>query len=282
MCLLISQPAGVSFSKKEIADYVHHNPDGFGLMYGDGQRLHLVRMVGTLSNIEHTYRTLAAGKRCVLHFRMTTHGDTNADNAHPYPITPDIAMAHNGVLSIGNPCDTRRSDTWHLIQYFISPIAKESPNLLFDPLWGAMLGAMIGRGNKLAFAHADGRIAVINAEQGVKHKGAWLSNTYAWSAPRPAYRPVFSSPSVVWDEEETDSEIELRAIEREAVRVYRGQGEHGLALWADKHPEDAAILLSDYAGGEPDDWQEEIERHNGDALEYLAAHIHEEAYRGEA
>jgi hypothetical protein len=290
MCLLISQPKGITFSRREIEDFVSYNPDGFGLAYGDGRTLHLVRMVGTVSDIWDTYRTLAAGKRCVLHFRMTTHGATNADNAHPYPVTDDIVVAHNGVLSCGNPVDPCRSDTWHFIEYFLAPIARANPDILFTPAWGEMCGKLIGAGNKLAIAHRDGRIAIVNASAGVTHKGAWLSNTYAWSAPQKHHGyswtpkhtgakvgnvgkvsriqdiPSPRTPATSYELTDLDvSDIWDTAQEHHATNPV-----DGLYRWTQQHPAEAAVLLAAIA---PDctemDARGWLEEAAGDAVTYL-------------
>ena len=183
MCLLISQPKGLTFSKRDLADFHDYNADGFGVMYGDGKKLHVAKILGDEKDVIATYHLLAAGRKCVLHFRMATHGSKSQENAHPFFVTDEIGMAHNGILDIGNPVHKGKTDTEHLVEFFIRPIALQSPDLLFNPAWCAMLGDLIGKSNRLAFAHADGRIALVNGETGTMHKGAWMSNTYAWSAP---------------------------------------------------------------------------------------------------
>lgn len=316
MCLLIHQPRGVTFSRSEIADFATHNPDGFGVAYGDGRRLHLLRLVGSLSEIQDAYTRHAAGRECVIHFRMTTHGATNADNAHPYPITPDIAVAHNGMLAIGNPHDQTMSDTWHLVEFFLRPIAETDPDLLFNPVWGDMLGRLIGSGNKLAIAHRDGRVAIINKAAGTTHKGAWLSNTYAWSAPRPEIRtpgratsPSYSSPYAMsfrddlvpdlWDTAPVRRTTattytpltpdtppvpmpNLRATAHlvrtwEDVEVaYRQDREQGVLIWTQNNPENAATLLVDVYGVTMSEAREWLEDYPSDAAILLAETIAEE------
>jgi hypothetical protein len=184
MCILIHQPKGLSFSKGELRDFLHHNPDGFGYMFGDGKKLHVKKIAGNDKAAIRMYYQNVAGRDAILHFRMKTHGPVTAENAHPFFITPSIAMAHNGILDIGNPVDESKTDTWHLINFFIRPVAENHPEWLFDPNWLEMLGELIGTSNKLAFVHADGRTSLVNEPDGVKYKGAWFSNTYAWSAPK--------------------------------------------------------------------------------------------------
>jgi hypothetical protein len=306
MCLLIHQPRGVTFSKAEVADFIRHNPDGFGVAYGDGSRLHLLRLVGSPSEIQDAYTRHAAGRECVIHFRMTTHGATNADNAHPYPITPDIAVAHNGVLSIGNPHDKGMSDTWHLVEFFLRPIATTHPDLLFDPVWGDMLGRLIGSSNKLAISHADGRVAIINKASGVMHKRAWLSNTYAWSAPHAAtprhtaggsrasaYRWDDDAPawwaddrasrvSYIRDISDDDTSADIPADDdlsdlwADAEEAYLRDRDMGVSLWAHNNPQDAAALLCHVFGVEYAEAAEWLEDHAADAVTALAEAIAEE------
>ena len=305
MCLLISQPAGVTFSRREIEDFVSCNPDGFGLAYGDGRTLHLVRMVGNVSDIWDTYRTVAGGRRCVLHFRMTTHGATDANNAHPYPVTDDIVIAHNGVLSCGNPVDPCRSDTWHFIEYFLAPIARTNPDLLFTPEWGEMCGRLIGASNKLAIVHRDGRIALVNESAGVTHKGAWLSNTYAWSAPHktgtrysamdwwPAYTgpgkgtgkgkgtPKPATPVRIADIKDDDETAEWEAFVMSdiwdmAADAHRKNTADGLLWWVHGYPTEAAALLSAVSGCTEAEATEWLDETSGDAVTYLMEYFDDE------
>lgn len=283
MCLLISQPKGVTFSRNEILDFVSYNPDGFGISYGDGDALHLVRMVGSASEIWDTYRAIAGGKRCVLHFRMTTHGATDADNAHPYPITEDIAVAHNGVLTCGNPIDPCRSDTWHFIQYFLAPIARTNPELLFTPDWGEMCGRLIGASNKLAFIHRDGRIALVNEPSGVTYKGAWMSNTYAWSVPR-IYKDYGRMSSFQDSRAASATLTETQLEEFEMSEIWdTAQERHvsnpvdGLFRWVQQHPNEAATLLAAIAPCDSHEASEWLNEAAGDAVTYLMEHFDDAA-----
>jgi hypothetical protein len=312
MCLLIHQPKGVTFTRAEIADFVSHNADGFGIARGDGKRLHLLRLVGSLSEIQDAYTRHAAGRACILHFRMTTHGATNADNAHPYPITRDIAVAHNGMLSIGNPHDKAMSDTWHLVEFFLRPIARTNPDLLFDPTWGAMMGNLIGTGNKLAIAHRDGRVAIINKQVGVMHKGAWMSNTYAWSAPRPAAPTPTRSPYAVdfgrgmFDDLYTSPDLWSQSARRDSVSAKQDTPaqdtadpdipddailadlwsevedaftkgyEQGVAVWVQNHRDDAVALLASLYSLTSSEAAEWLDEYTTDAVTYLAEAVEAE------
>lgn len=182
MCILIHHDASTVFGPELLADFYSHNSDGFGLMYGDGNKIHIHKTLGSLEEITQLYQTVGIGRECIMHFRMQTHGDIDINNCHPYMVTDDIYVAHNGVLTAGNPINKTMSDTWHMIEYLIRPVALTNPDMIFSKEWIEYMSELIGTSNKLAFCHADGRIAITNYDYGVKHEGSWLSNTYAWSA----------------------------------------------------------------------------------------------------
>jgi hypothetical protein len=182
MCILIHHTAETSFSDAVLRDFYSHNPDGFGIMFGDGKKIHVTKSLGSVDETIALYRDIAEGRECILHYRMKTHGNIDTANCHPYRITDDLWLSHNGILSAGNPIRKEMSDTWHMIEYILRPIAESNMDLLFTEDFQEYLGEMIGSSNKFALCHADGRIAVINRDAGVEHFGAWLSNTYAWSA----------------------------------------------------------------------------------------------------
>lgn len=188
MCILIHHTPETQFSDEVLRDFYDNNSDGFGAFWGDGDKVHVLKHVGSVEDIITLYNDHCKGKECVIHFRMKTHGDIDYENCHPYHITDNLWLAHNGVLSTGNLADTTKSDTWHYIRNYLRPmVEKYGEDSLFDPQIQAFLASHIGTGNKFGIVHADGRIAVINRSQGVEHFGAWLSNTYAWSTRKFGY-----------------------------------------------------------------------------------------------
>jgi hypothetical protein len=182
MCILIHHPANVSFSDELLNDFYAHNSDGFGAMYSEGGKLVVVKTLGKPQEINALYKDALKGRECIIHYRMKTHGDIDLDNCHPYKVTDEIWMAHNGILSMGNPIDKTKSDTWHFIKFILRPALEANPALIFDVDYQLYLEDMIGGSNKFAFMHSSGESVVINYDAGVEHEGAWLSNTYAWSA----------------------------------------------------------------------------------------------------
>lgn len=278
MCLILNQRAGYTLPQRQLRTVVSRNADGFGAMWGDGHRLHLVRIVGSQSELVDAYAP-HAGQRRVLHWRLGTHGRNDVSMAHPFRLSEDVALMHNGMLSCGTP-DAGCSDTDHLARYILQPIAQADPDRLFSAAFADVLAGLIGAGNKLAIAHADGRVALIGRNRGVDYAGCWWSNTYAWDAPASvtgartigyghgSYTGSYWSGGshaasrygvgrqTRWDDTADDA-ADLwapRAVTSApavaqvspigTLRAAAAGGVEAVAAWAQARPEDAALVLS--------------------------------------
>lgn len=201
MCLLTQQPASVSFTDAFLLDVYAKNSDGLGVMYAEDGKLHVYKCLpANGQDFVDFYRKHAANRDCMWHARMKTHGDIDMENCHPYSVTEDIWLAHNGVLSTGNDADHTKSDTWHFIKNVLRPALTADPNLMLDPEWVDFMGSVIGSSNKFGILRSDGASCVINRDSGVEFEKSWLSNTYAWSpsrfgfqAPQKTYHGYYGS-----------------------------------------------------------------------------------------
>lgn len=182
MCLLVHQSKGVSFTDAFLQDVYGKNEDGLGIMYAEDNKVHVYKCLpANAQDFVDFYNKHAAKRECVWHARMKTHGDIDMDNCHPYMVTDDIWLSHNGVLSTGNNADPSKSDTWHFIKNVLRPALSMDPDLMVSKDWLSFIGNLIGSGNKFGLVRSDGKTAVINRGSGVEYMQSWLSNTYAWS-----------------------------------------------------------------------------------------------------
>lgn len=211
MCLLVSQPATTAFTDEFLIDVYNKNSDGLGIMYAEAGRLHVYKALpANAQDFVDFYRKHAQDRDCIWHARMKTHGDIDMENCHPYRVTDDIWMAHNGILSTGNDADHTKSDTWHFIKNVLRPSLTADPDLILDPQWVAFMGEVIGGSNKFGLLRSDGEICVINRKSGVEFENSWLSNTYAWSPSRFGFRghQTYQGGHVYrgtyWEDETTD------------------------------------------------------------------------------
>jgi len=183
MCLLVHQPSSTTFSDEFLADVYSGNRDGIGVMYSSGGQLVVVKALpASVDQFIAFYREHIEGRESVWHARMQTHGDIDLENCHPYGVTSRVALAHNGILSTGNAWDKSKSDTWHFIRNVIRPAIEADESIVLDPTWQSFVGSLIGSSNKFGMMTASGSAVIINRAAGVEFRGAWLSNTYAWSA----------------------------------------------------------------------------------------------------
>lgn len=183
MCLLVHQPASTVFSDEFLLDVYSSNRDGIGVMFADGGELRVLKALPSSGpEFVRFYRDHIEGRESVWHARMQTHGDIDLENCHPYAVTDRVALAHNGILATGNDWDKSRSDTWHFIRNIVRPALLADESLAACPTWQSFIGDLIGRQNKFGVMTASGAVSIINRASGLEFEGAWLSNTYAWSA----------------------------------------------------------------------------------------------------
>jgi len=158
------------------------NPDGIGVMYSTSKGLKVVKTLPKNVNDAHAFikKLPTDAREIALHFRWTTHGDTDMLNCHPYDVvTGYVAMMHNGILHTGNAADKTKSDTWHFINDYLKEAVHDAPNLIHTKGFLTMLADFIGD-NRFVFMDGDGRMSHVNYDQGIEHDGLWFSNTYAW------------------------------------------------------------------------------------------------------
>lgn len=199
MCILIHHTEQTAFGREHLADFYSRNSDGFGALIKGERGMEVVKTLGNLDEIEELYKSRIFGREAIIHFRMQTHGDIDMTNCHPYQVTNDIWMAHNGVLSTGNAADKTKSDTWHYINDYLKPMLEAHPELIHNPAFIKMVGDHIGTSNKFGFMDYRGRIAIVNRSAGVEHFNAWLSNTYAWTPSKWGYYTAQSRYYSGWD-----------------------------------------------------------------------------------
>ena len=197
MCLIITGKsnkirATLTETKGLLGDIYTTNPDGIGIMYATTKGLKISKTLPkNIAEAQSFINRLPNDEReLAIHFRWTTHGNTDMDNCHPYDVlTGYVAMMHNGILHTGNTADTTKSDTWHFIKDYLSEAVHECPPLVHNKGFLTMIADFIGD-NRFVFMDGEGRMSHVNYDQGVEHEGMWFSNTYAWTPSRliPSYK----------------------------------------------------------------------------------------------
>lgn len=213
MCLIIT----LKHDTPELPDDLilgvyNRNRDGIGVMWAQDDHLHYEKILPKdAKEALEFYRRLTKGKTCAVHFRLRTHGAIDYENCHPYevfgfdetadPVLMPMLLMHNGVLHTGNHRDTTKSDTWHYVRDYLHKLLAADPSLAFTPEFAAVIGKHIGN-NRFVLMNHQGDMAIINKDQGVEYKGAWMSNTYAWEYARfvPPVRTTWGESRTSWVE----------------------------------------------------------------------------------
>lgn len=195
MCVAIYSPKG---TQVPCDDYLKtafiHNPDGAGFAFNtDNRDVQIVKglmkwddFINTFRKYDRKYNFKDRG--VLIHFRITTHGGTNKECCHPFPLTSDIAamrklvyhskfaVIHNGIISLTS-ADTWKldkcSDTMMFISKYLSKIATNQGWFKNPTNW------------ELIYELADSKLAVLDGKGQIQSTagftqdadGNWYSNS---------------------------------------------------------------------------------------------------------
>jgi hypothetical protein len=174
MCLAIYKPANIKTDWDALEEGFHTNSHGAGFAYVDNGRLITCKGYFTFDEFRDAYLPVQ-DKQAAIHFRLATHGEHDANNCHPFLLSDDLAMVHNGVLDIACNVNKKMSDTWHYAELVLQPMASRDPDFFSRPEVSFMGGAAI-RGSKFIFLRADGHFGIWNEESGHWAQDCWWSN----------------------------------------------------------------------------------------------------------
>jgi hypothetical protein len=174
MCIAILSPEGKTISKETLAQCYKRNSDGAGYMYASNNMLHVHKGFFSFDEFYDSYKPVEKEK-CVIHFRIKTHGDINADNTHPFNVSNELAFVHNGMINI-HESHKQYSDTWHFNERIIKPMYKDNKAFIKKIYNQELIRGFIGN-SKLIFLDNKGRSTIINPEKGIWENGVWYSNS---------------------------------------------------------------------------------------------------------
>lgn len=175
MCIIVAKKKGVKMPETDILQTCFtNNPDGAGVMWNENGAVNIRKGFMTWESFkafisELSNRIDLTKHGIVMHFRITTHGETTKQNCHPFPVSSkirdvrktevlsDLGVAHNGIIPI--KCIHGLSDTQTYIVRHLSKYRKAHRAFYRD--MSIMNHIQTEIASKMAFLASDGRIYTI-------------------------------------------------------------------------------------------------------------------------
>ena len=201
MCIIVAKRKGIELPTKEILkNCFNYNSDGAGIMFNDGNQVFIEKGFMDFNSFYSRLEALdkefnLVNSDLALHFRISTSGNVDQGNCHPYPISTetsqlrnlslvtDIGMAHNGVIRKHIP-ETRSilNDTQTFIKNFVYNMYSSNKEFLTV---GANIKALEEEaGSKLCFITKDNMYIIgkfIEETNGILYSNdTYLSYDYGW------------------------------------------------------------------------------------------------------
>lgn len=154
MCLIIYRPEGVELDEEMLLAAGRQNSDGVGLMWCRDGVIHTRRSMDT-TKVFKFMREAGSDIPIAIHFRFATHGTKTLDNCHPFRVTDDVYMMHNGVLPVYDKGKVL-SDTATYARRVLRPVVEGRTELFDDPAFRMLVEMSAGSSNKFLFMKNDG------------------------------------------------------------------------------------------------------------------------------
>lgn len=239
MCLAIYKPATTKPDKEAYRNGFESNAHGAGFAAAVNGALIIGKGFFKFESFWEAFQPYADCPALV-HFRYATHGKRDEDNCHPFSVSDNLAMIHNGVLPICTKANKDKSDTWHYVESVLKPLHSLTPEF-YKMNAISFMGSCAISGSKFIFLRADGDCAIWNEDDGLWAKdGHWYSNR---SFEKPIFRYT-SAPRSKYDDEEffyirdkSRDKSSPRSSQREAFPDYDAD-ELAISAWGLEVPAD--------------------------------------------
>lgn len=203
MCIAILNKSSM-LEESVFQNSFENNPDGCGMAYvihGKVKVIHNLTSWKTLYDEYSMVRPLTKHP-IMIHFRIGTSGVKDERNLHPFMVTSEMALIHNGVVSY-SPIHKDKSDTWHFVEFLKS--LKNPHSLLNSESVEFNMISAITTGSKMCLLHRDGSYNIINEKSGTWNGDTWYSNkTYESCSYAKYYPSDWNSWKPTWKNEKAD------------------------------------------------------------------------------
>lgn len=172
MCLAIYKPKGKIIPEDYLDTAWSNNKDGAGFAVVVNGRLEIHRGFMVLDDFLEAWKPHRK-RQAIIHFRWATHGARDASMTHPFRVSRNVAMIHNGCLRIQT--SGNNSDTYEYVLRVLAPLGNRDEKFWMKEPY-RLMGEDAISGSKFCFLHADGTYGIWNAGAGHWLDGCWYSN----------------------------------------------------------------------------------------------------------
>ena len=186
MCLIVvGNKDKVSKQKTILENALRINSNGFGLMYfKNDDVLSKKTLSKNFVDVENLIKSVVedCSDKLALHFRFATQGVVDKINTHPITVLNkdsdgrSVKLMHNSPMLPTALIDKDRSDTHQFVKYYLRPVLKSNPDLLYNQKWLEQLNRDCD-GSRLVFADANSsKFIYVNKKLWTKKDKIWYSN----------------------------------------------------------------------------------------------------------
>ena len=192
MCLIVvGNKDKVSKQKTILENALRINSNGFGLMYfKNDDVLSKKTLSKNFVDVENLIKSVVedCSDKLALHFRFATQGVVDKINTHPITVLNkdsdgrSIKLMHNSPMLPTALIDKDRSDTHQFVKYYLRPVLKSNPDLLYNQKWLEQLNADC---DSARMVFADGKtnsFIYVNKKLWEKKDKIWYSNDNCFSS----------------------------------------------------------------------------------------------------
>ena len=192
MCLIVvGNKDKVSKQKTILENALRINSNGFGLMYfKNDDVLSKKTLSKNFVDVENLIKSVVedCSDKLALHFRFATQGVVDKINTHPITVLDkdsngrSIKLMHNSPMLPTALIDKDRSDTHQFVKYYLRPVLKSNPDLLYNQKWLEQLNADC---DSARMVFADGKtnsFIYVNKKLWEKKDKIWYSNDNCFSS----------------------------------------------------------------------------------------------------
>lgn len=178
MCIAIYQSTGYRLPKEQMVQSWKNNPDGGGFAYFDGNGEIVIEkdmeLDGMMYKYERAVDRYASTSPFAVHFRIATHGAVNLENCHPFMVSEDTVIIHNGIIPVlFESKEDPRSDTRVFAEDYLT---KMKDDWMDDENMMDLVETFIGGSKLVILSRAGKKDAYIANER----TGNWSDDEKIW------------------------------------------------------------------------------------------------------